>query len=75
MYRLWLGSPFVGLSKFTVVFSMNKRFDMKYIFDLIDKVALITGDIGTAVAFLASDASTFITGTCLPVDGGNSIGY
>jgi NAD(P)-dependent dehydrogenase (short-subunit alcohol dehydrogenase family) len=32
-------------------------------------------DIGKAAAFLASDASTFITGVCLPVDGGNSIGF
>ena len=32
-------------------------------------------EIGYAAAFLASDASTFITGVCLPVDGGNSIGF
>ncbi len=32
-------------------------------------------DIAKAAAFLASDASEFITGVCLPVDGGNSIGF
>ncbi len=32
-------------------------------------------DIGKAAAFLASDAAEFITGVCLPVDGGNSIGF
>lgn len=32
-------------------------------------------DIGKAAAFLASDASKFVTGICLPVDGGNSIGF
>lgn len=32
-------------------------------------------EIGYAAAFLASDASEFITGICLPVDGGNSIGF
>lgn len=32
-------------------------------------------DIGHATAFLASDAAAFITGVCLPVDGGNSIGF
>ena len=32
-------------------------------------------EIGHAAAFLASDASKFITGICLPVDGGNSIGF
>ena len=32
-------------------------------------------DIAAAAAFLASDASEFITGTCIPVDGGNSIGF
>lgn len=32
-------------------------------------------EIGKATAFLASDASEFITGICLPVDGGNSIGF
>jgi gluconate 5-dehydrogenase len=33
------------------------------------------GDIGKAVTFLASEAADFITGVCLPVDGGNSIGF
>lgn len=32
-------------------------------------------EIGHAAVFLASDASRFITGICLPVDGGNSIGF
>ena len=32
-------------------------------------------DIGMSAAFLASEASSFITGICLPVDGGNSIGF
>lgn len=32
-------------------------------------------DIARAAAFLASDAASFITGICLPVDGGNSIGF
>ena len=32
-------------------------------------------DIGWAAAFLASDASKFITGAIIPVDGGNSIGF
>lgn len=32
-------------------------------------------DIAGAAAFLASDAASFITGICMPVDGGNSIGF
>ena len=32
-------------------------------------------DIGWAAVFLASPAAKFITGTTLPVDGGNSIGF
>ena len=32
-------------------------------------------EIGYAAAFLASDASKFITGICLPVDGGAAIGF
>jgi NAD(P)-dependent dehydrogenase (short-subunit alcohol dehydrogenase family) len=34
-----------------------------------------TSDIGAAAAFLCSPAAKFITGTCLPVDGGAAIGF
>ncbi|MBX2966334.1 MAG: SDR family oxidoreductase [Cyclobacteriaceae bacterium] len=33
------------------------------------------GDIANTAYFLASDDSTFMTGTVIPVDGGNSIGF
>jgi NAD(P)-dependent dehydrogenase (short-subunit alcohol dehydrogenase family) len=32
-------------------------------------------DVANAVYFLASDESAFVTGTIIPVDGGNSIGF
>ncbi|SKC89570.1 SDR family NAD(P)-dependent oxidoreductase [Ohtaekwangia koreensis] len=35
----------------------------------------IPEDIANTAFFLASDASAFITGTVIPVDGGNSIGF
>ena len=33
------------------------------------------GDVARAVAFFASDDSSYITGVVLPVDGGNAIGF
>lgn len=30
-------------------------------------------DIASAIAFLASDSASFITGTCIPVDGGMNL--
>jgi NAD(P)-dependent dehydrogenase (short-subunit alcohol dehydrogenase family) len=32
-------------------------------------------DIGNAALYLASDASKYVTGVILPIDGGNSIGF
>lgn len=32
-------------------------------------------EVAAAAVFLASDAASFVTGVCLPVDGGNSIGF
>ncbi len=32
-------------------------------------------DVGTAAVFVSSDAAWFVTGVCLPVDGGASIGF
>ncbi len=32
-------------------------------------------DVGNAAVYLASDAAKFVTGVCLPVDGGASIGF
>ena len=32
-------------------------------------------DIGWAAVYLCSPAASFVTGTCLPVDGGISIGF
>ena len=32
-------------------------------------------DVGEAAVYLASDAASFVTGVCLPVDGGASIGF
>ena len=40
----------------------------------MQKVGSVT-DIGMAAVFLSSDAAGYISGTCLPVDGGDLIGF
>lgn len=66
----WIDTPMYHKATDTDAPRRNKilgRIPMKHVGDPMD--------IGMAAVFLASDAAKYITGTCLPVDGGALIGF
>lgn len=66
----WIDTPMYRKATDTDAPRRNKilgRIPMKHVGDPMD--------IGMATVFLASDAAKYITGSCLPVDGGALIGF
>jgi len=62
--------PNIVLTPRTKKYFANKKYN-KYVKEStpLDKVATVS-DVATAITFLASDASSMITGTSIIVDGG-----
>lgn len=66
----WIDTPMYRKATDTDAPRRNKilgRIPMKHVGDPMD--------IGMAAVFLASDAAKYVTGSCLPVDGGALIGF
>lgn len=72
---LSISQTFVNNNIFTIIIGRDKKKlqDAKELWG--DLCATYSCDVGEAALFLSSDAAKFITGTVLPVDGGNSIGF
>ena len=62
--------PNIVLTPRTKKYFADKKYN-KYVKDNTPMSKVVTiSDVATAVTFLASEASSMITGTCIPIDGG-----